>query len=48
LIIVPVFNKSSTEPSCTVGIAAVLEKEIDVGDTLQEDSSNLKYPDVGS
>jgi hypothetical protein len=26
----------------------VLSREIDVGDTVQEDSFNLKYPDVGS
>ena len=47
-MIVPVFNISSTEPSCTDGIAAVLAKEIDDGDTFQDDSSNLKYPGVGS
>jgi hypothetical protein len=48
LITAPIFSKSNTAPRDTEGRDATLSIAIDVGATFQEDSSNLKYPDVGS
>jgi hypothetical protein len=48
LITAPILSKSNTALRDTEGRDAKLSIAIDVGATFQEDSSNLKYPDVGS
>jgi len=48
LITAPTLSKSNTALNDADGSAATLSIAIDDGAIFQEDSSNLKYPSVGS